>query len=213
MACHRLQCGARQPTTLNRRDVPSGRLLSGSFTFSSRAAGASGGRGKGSLTLAALPLLARLARTGRSRRLLLSRTGTSGARLRRTSRRRPSRPFSSRRFPRNPGRTKGMLNKRVVGSRILVNAESSRGDGKIETVSGRGEYLKRATSYAGTVERTSARRESRLERTRLPRTVQPWLARNSKALDPERISLSKSAQISTGRFSRKPPQVDNRHAF
>ena len=29
------------------------------------------------------------------------------------------------------------------------------------------------------------------------------------ALDPERISLSKSARTSTSRFSRKPPQVDN----
>ena len=96
-----------------------------------------------------------------------------------------------------------------TAARILVNADSSRGDGKRDTVSGRGEYLKRATSSAGTVERTSARRESRLERTRLPRAVQPWLARNTKALDPERISLSKSAQTSTGRFSRKPPQVDN----
>ena len=34
------------------------------------------------------------------------------------------------------------------------------GDAKIETVSGRGEYLKRATSSAGTVNPTSERRES-----------------------------------------------------
>ena len=97
----------------------------------------------------------------------------------------------------------------MAAARILVNAESKRGDGKIDTVLGRGEYLKCATSYAGTVERTSARRESRLDRTRLPRAVQPWPARNSGALDPERISLSKSAQTSTGMFSQKPPQVDN----
>ena len=52
-------------------------------------------------------------------------------------------------------------------------------------------------------------RESRLERTRLPRAVQPWLARNSKALDPERINRSKSARTSSGRCSRKPPHVDS----
>ena len=84
--------------------------------FSSRAARASRGRGKGSLTLAVLPLLARLARRGRSRVLLLSRTrGTRGACLSRTSRRRPSRPATSRRFPRNPGRMEGTLNKSIVG--------------------------------------------------------------------------------------------------
>ena len=96
-----------------------------------------------------------------------------------------------------------------AAARILVNDESSRGDGKKATVSGRGEYLNRATSSAGTVERTSARRESCLERTRLPRAVQPWLARNSKALDPERISHSKSARTSSGICSRKPPHVDS----
>ena len=36
-----------------------------------------------------------------------------------------------------------------------------------------------------------------------------WLARNSRALDPERINLSKSARTSIGRFSRKPPQVES----
>ena len=93
----------------------------------------------------------------------------------------------------------------LAAARILANAESSRGDGKRNTVSGRGEYLKHATSSAGTVERTSARRESRLESTRLA-------SQDFKALDPERISLSKLAQNSTGRFSRKPPQVDNQQS-
>ena len=74
---------------------------------------------------------------------------------------------------------------------------------------GRGEYLNRATSSAGTVHRTSATRESRLERTRLLRAVQPWLARNSKALEPDRIRCSKSARTSSGKFSRKPPHVDS----
>ena len=94
-------------------------------------------------------------------------------------------------------------------ARILVNAESSRADGKRATVSGRGEYLKRATSSVGTVERTTASRESSLESTRLPRAVQPWLARNSKALDPESINHSKSARTSSGRCSRKPLHVDS----
>ena len=40
IACHHLQCSARQPPTLTGRVVPSGRLFPGSFTF------ASGGRGK-----------------------------------------------------------------------------------------------------------------------------------------------------------------------
>ena len=81
--------------------------------------------------------------------------------------------------------------------------------GKRATVSGRGAYLRRATSSAGTVEWTSASRESRLERTRLPRAVQPWLAKNSKARDPESINRSKSARTPSGRCSRKPPQVDS----
>ena len=97
----------------------------------------------------------------------------------------------------------------MAAARILVNAESRRGDGKIETVSGRGEYLNSATSFAGTVELTSARRESRRDKTRLPRAVVPWLVRNSRALDPERINLSKSARTSIGRFSQKPPQVES----
>ena len=80
--------------------------------FPPRASGAPGERGKGSLTLAVLPLLTRLARRGRSRRLLRSRTSTSGARLRRTSS-----PSSSRRFPRNLGRMKSALNKSVIRSR------------------------------------------------------------------------------------------------
>ena len=37
----------------------------------------------------------------------------------------------------------------------------------------------------------------------------PWLARNSRALDPERIKLSKSARTSIGKFSRKPPHVES----
>ena len=37
----------------------------------------------------------------------------------------------------------------------------------------------------------------------------PWLARNSRALDPERINLSKSARTSTGKFSRKPQHVES----
>ena len=117
IACHLIQCGAKQPPTLTGRVVPSGRLFPGSFTFSSGAAGASGGRGKGSLTLAILPLLARLARRGRRRRLLLSRTGPRGARLPRARRRRSSRPTSRRRFPRNPGWMEGTLHKSVVRSR------------------------------------------------------------------------------------------------
>ena len=95
----------------------------------------------------------------------------------------------------------------MAAVRILVNSESRRGDGKIDTVSGRGEYLKCVTSSAGTVEQTSARSESCRDKTRLPRAVMPWLARNSRALDLERISLLKSARTSTGKFSRKPPQV------
>ena len=52
-------------------------------------------------------------------------------------------------------------------------------------------------------------KESRLERTRLPRAMQLWLARNSKALDPQSINRSKSARTSSGRCSRKPPHVDS----
>ena len=92
---------------------------------------------------------------------------------------------------------------------ILVNAESRRADGKRATVSGRGEYLKCDTSSAVIVDRTSASKESHLERTRLPRAVQPWLARNFKALNPESINRSKSARTSSGRSSQKLPHVDS----
>ena len=37
----------------------------------------------------------------------------------------------------------------------------------------------------------------------------PWLARNSRALVPERTNLSKSARTSIGRLSRKPPHVES----
>ena len=193
------------------RVVPSGRLFSGSFTFSPRAAGASGGRGKGSLTLAVLPLLARLARRGRQttsaseqdehQRLLPAQNQTP------TIQQTPQPPQVS---------AKSWVDGECVGQERRSQPPASwpmlnpaGGDRKTETVSGRGEYLNRATSSAGTIERTSARRESRLERTRLPRDVEPWLARNSKALDPESINRSKSARTSSGRCSRKPPHVDN----
>ena len=103
--------------SLGERVVPSGRPFPGSFTFTSGAAGASGGRGKGSLSLAVLPLLTRLVRRGRRRRLLLSRTSSRRARLPRTRRRRSSRPTSRRRFPRNPGWMESTLNKSVVRHR------------------------------------------------------------------------------------------------
>ena len=37
----------------------------------------------------------------------------------------------------------------------------------------------------------------------------PWLAWNSRALDPKRINLSKLAQTSIGKFSRKPSHVES----
>ena len=97
----------------------------------------------------------------------------------------------------------------LAAARILSKAESNKACGKIAADWGRGEYLNHATSSAGTVPWTSASRACHLARMRLQRVVHPWLARNSRTLDPEIMSLSKSARTSIGRWSLKPPQVDN----
>ena len=63
--------------------------------------------------------------------------------------------------------------------------------------------------FGQTEERSSTKRESRRNKTRMPKAVRNWQARNSKALGVERINQSKKAQASTGRCSQTPPQVDN----
>ena len=116
IACHCLQCRDRQPPTLIGRSSPSGRLLPGPLTFTSRAAGASGGRGKGSLAFAFLLPLARLAQGRRRSRLLLCLGSTRGACLTRASSRGSCRLTRRRRFPRNPGRVESPLHKSVTSS-------------------------------------------------------------------------------------------------
>ena len=87
----------------------------------------------------------------------------------------------------------------MEATHILFRAESSKVEGKQPEDEGRSIYRKRATSAARTVDRTSRRRESRRDRTRLPRAVMPWPPRNTKALDQKSINRSKLPHTSSVR--------------
>ena len=74
--------------------------------------------------------------------------------------------------------------------------------GMIATAGGRGECRRRDSSSAGTVDRTSARSESRRERSRLARAGTAWLPTMTRAFDPDERILSKLVCAEGWRASR-----------
>ena len=78
-------------------------------------------------------------------------------------------------------------------ARALLSAVSRSVDGKITAAGGRGECRRRDSSSVGTVYLTSARSESRRDRSRLASAGTAWLATKASAFDPDERILSKLA--------------------
>ena len=74
-----------------------------------------------------------------------------------------------------------------------MNAVYRNVGGKIAPAGGRGVYRRRDSSSAGTVDRTSARSESRRERSRLAKAGTAWLPTKARAFNPNERILSKLA--------------------
>ena len=81
--------------------------------------------------------------------------------------------------------------------------------GKIAAAGGRGKCRRRDSSSAGTVDRTSARSESRRGRSRLARTGIAWLPTKARAFDPDERILSKLACAEGWRASLNPGTVES----
>ena len=97
----------------------------------------------------------------------------------------------------------------LEAARALLSAVSRSVVGKIAAAGGRGECRRRDSSSAGTVDRTSARSESRRERSRLARTGTAWLPTKARAFDPDERILSKLACAEGWRASRNPETVES----
>ena len=72
---------------------------------------------------------------------------------------------------------------------------TNRVEGKIAVEVGNGECRSKDNSSVGTVDLTSARRESRRESIRLAKAGTVWLPMNARIFDPEKRSLSKLAWV------------------
>ena len=81
----------------------------------------------------------------------------------------------------------------LEAARALLSAVSRSVGGKIAAAGARGECRRRDSSSAGTVDRTSARSESRRERSRLAKAGTVWLPTKARAFDPDERILSKLA--------------------
>ena len=93
--------------------------------------------------------------------------------------------------------------------RALLSAVSRSVEGKIATAGGRGECHRRDSSSAGTVDRTSAKSESRQERSRLARAGTAWLPTKARAFDPDERIFSKLVCAEGWRASRNPKTVES----
>ena len=81
----------------------------------------------------------------------------------------------------------------LEAARALLSAVSKSVEGKIAAAGSRGGCRRRDSSSVGTVDRTSARSESRRERSRLVSAGTAWLPAKAKAFDPDERILSKLA--------------------
>ena len=96
----------------------------------------------------------------------------------------------------------------LEAARALLSTVSKSVEGKIAAAGGRGECRRRDSSSAGTVDRTSARSESRRERCRLASAGTAWLPTKARAFDPDERILSKLACAERRRASRNPETAD-----
>ena len=86
----------------------------------------------------------------------------------------------------------------LEAARALLSAVSRSVGGKIAIAGGRRECRRRDSSSAGTVDRTSARSESRQERSRLAKAGTAWLPTKARAFDSTR-GFSQSWPLPRGR--------------
>ena len=93
--------------------------------------------------------------------------------------------------------------------RALLRAVSNRVEGKITVEVGNGECRSKDNSSVGTVDLTSARRESRRESIKLAKAGTVWLPMNARVFDPEERSLSKLAWVEGWSASRNPETVES----
>ena len=92
---------------------------------------------------------------------------------------------------------------------VLLRAVSRSVGGNSAEEGGNGAWRSLESSSVGTVERTSERRESLRNSTRLARTGVVWLPRNSRDFAPETISLWKFERASSGRDSPNLDRVES----
>ena len=89
------------------------------------------------------------------------------------------------------GGCRALWTRASVGAvRVLLSAVSRSVAGKIAAAGGRGECRRRDSFSVGTVDRTSARSESRRERSRLASAGTAWLPTKVRAFDPDERILS-----------------------
>ena len=91
----------------------------------------------------------------------------------------------------------------------LLRAVSNRVEGKITVEVGNGECRSKNNSSVGTVDLTSARRESRTESIRLAKAGTVWLPMNA----PEEGSLLKLAWVEGWSTSRNPETVESHQSI
>ena len=89
----------------------------------------------------------------------------------------------------------------------FLRAVSNRVEGKIAVEVGNGECRSKDNSSVGTVDLTSARRESSHESIRLAKAGTVWLPMNARVFDPEERSLSKWAWVEGWSALRNPETV------
>ena len=98
-------------------------------------------------------------------------------------------------------------------ARALLRAVSNRVERKIAVEVGNGECHSKDNSSVGTVNFTSAKRESHRESIRLAKAGTVWLSMNARVFDPEERSLLKLAWVEGWNASRNPETVESHQSI
>ena len=213
MADHCHQWCARHPPTHPEGATESVGAFSGPFALATGVAGTAGGSGKGPAVVAVLVRLVSRRRVSLvvvMRRLLLMGSqrelpDVSAERLEELALLLPC----VGRFGIRGGCRALWTRASLEAARSLLNAVSRGVVGKTAEVGGRGECCRRDRPFARTVERTSARSESRRERSRLARAGTAWLPTKARAFDPDEMILSKLVCAEGWTASRNPEMVES----
>ena len=174
IADHCCQWCDRHPPTRPDGATESVGALSGPFALPTGVAGTAGGLGKGPALVAVLVRLVSRLRASLvviTRRLLLTGSQRGASRRVRRTVGRVGSAVALCWLPRDAGRMQVLVDEGIVGGcASLVEC-------RIQECSGE-DRRRRDSSSAGTVDRTSARSESRRERSRLARAGTAWLGKS-----------------------------------